>query len=104
MLPHSPASMITAIAVFGTFWLVSNCASRTSAHALGPYVVPPYGAIWTKRNGKSPSPQVLRQDWIMVGNNVRYSYARPALDSPWYQIAPRIANGCKGAIIALYKA
>src|SRR5579862_4115501 len=54
------------------------------------------------RNGNAPSPQCVRQSLIMVGSSVRYWYARPAFDSPWYQMAPLMPNGTMGAIIPLY--
>ena len=44
----------------------------------------------------------LRQSVIMAGKSLRYWYERPALDSPWYQMAPLIAKGTRGAIIPLY--
>jgi len=53
----------------------------------------------TMKNGKSPTPNRDRQSAIIVGSRVRYWRARPALDSPWYQIAPLIANGTRGAIM-----
>ena len=57
-------------------------------------------ASCTKRKGKSPRPQARRQSRIIAGKSVRYWKAAPALLSPWYQIAPRIASGVSGAIIA----
>ena len=47
-------------------------------------------------------PHLFRQLLIIVGNSLRYWYARPAFDSPWYQIAPWMPYGINGAIIALY--
>jgi hypothetical protein len=57
-------------------------------------------ASWTKRNGKSPRPHARRQSRIIAGKSVRYWKAAPALLSPWYQIAPRIESGARGASMA----
>jgi hypothetical protein len=88
----SPTSVITAIAVLGTCRAVSRCASRSSAQALstGWLTFAMNGASWTKRNGKFPCPHASRQSRIIAGNSVWYCQARPAFDSPWYQIAPRM--------------
>jgi hypothetical protein len=40
------------------------------------------GASWTKRNGKSPCPNVSRQLLIMAGKSFRYWKARSEFDSP----------------------
>src|SRR5262245_6565520 len=103
MSASSPTSVITASAVFGTFWLVSSWASRSSAQVtpLRSFFAP-HGASCTNRNGNSPSFQSSRQFLIMAGNSVRYWYARPAFDSPWYQIAPLMAYGSSGWIMPLY--
>src|SRR5262249_19880645 len=92
-----------AIAVFGTFCVVISWASRSSAQTTPLESPDENGASCTNRNGKSPSPQFLRQSWIMAGNSVRYWYARPAFDSPWYQIAPLTEYGISGAIMPLYR-
>ncbi len=95
---------MTAMPTLGNTCVASNCASRSSAQSLstGSRTMAVYGANCTNRNGKSPCPQAVRQSLIIAGNSVRYSNALGAFDSPWYQIAPRIAYGNKGWIMALY--
>ena len=38
---------------------------------------------------------------IIAGNSLRYCCARPAFDSPWYQMVPFIAYGISGLTIEL---
>src|SRR5947207_4493060 len=106
MSVSSPTSVMTAIAVLGTFCVVRSWASRNSAQLLSPgsFTIFVNGASCTNRNGNSPCFQWVRQSLIMAANSVRYSYARLAFDSPWYQMAPRMAYGMSGAIMPLYRA
>ena len=85
----SPMSMITAMPVFGSESVIV-CASRSSAQALsaGCSFRAMKFASWTKPKGNSPWPQSSRQFLIIEGNSVWYSFARLALDSPWYHTAP----------------
>src|SRR6266404_2181743 len=43
----------------------------------------------------------VRQSRIIVGKSLRYCSARPALDSPWYQITPLMPYGTSGCTMAL---
>lgn len=63
-------SMATAIPVFGSESVI-NCASRSSGQ-LNWGTWAPQLASWTKRNGKSPSPQTRRQSRIIAGKSLRY--------------------------------
>src|SRR4029077_7396383 len=82
----------------------SACASRNSAQLLSPSArllggaAPKLGSC-TNRNGRAGSPPAARQDRIINGNSVRYSYARAALLSPWYQITPATGRRASGAIM-----
>jgi hypothetical protein len=73
--------------------VVWSCASRSSAQALSPGsgLRAMKLASWTNRNGKSSCPHCFRQSVIIAGNSFWYCTARPALDSPWYQITPLMA-------------
>ena len=97
-------SIATPGSAFGTRWWVSHCASRRLGHGsfFGSVSTGMKLASETIRNWKSPTPKALRQ-FRTSGSSRPYSCSGSvrALDSPWYQIAPLIANGVRGAIIAL---
>ena len=101
---HSPKSIATAKAAFGTFNATCRCASRKAAQLLstGSGCVCMKLANCTMKKGNSLSASFSRQSIIMAASNSSYSLGRPVFVSPWYHNAPVKVRLRRGEIMELY--